>query len=173
MKIMTTSTPGGDLGGSVNPSDVAYMIHPFGDGPFPLLVINHGVSLDQKEPSFFPVIELRDAAVWFARQGCVVVGPVRPGYAATAIEKPERGLFRLFFEVGDCSEANFRDAGLAIASIDLSDIDRMSVQPFIKRDDIIVSLPLDAVAKAHQGVSAQLFEQKLEGKWELPSERVT
>ncbi|WP_024514231.1 dienelactone hydrolase family protein [Bradyrhizobium sp. Tv2a-2] len=118
---------------------LAYVIRPVGDGPFPLLVINHGVSLDAKERSFFPVIEFRDAAIWFARQGYVVVAPVRPGYGATAIEIPERGLFGLFFSgVGDCSDANFRDAGLAIASIDRWVIEYMSVQPFIKRDEVVV-----------------------------------
>ena len=118
---------------------LAYMIRPEGDGRYPLLVMNHGVSLDPKERSYFPVIEFRDAALWFARQGYVVVAPVRPGYGATAIEKPERGLFGLFFSgVGNCSDANFRDAGLAIASIDAWVIDYMSVQPFIKRDHVIV-----------------------------------
>ena len=118
---------------------LAYVIRPAGDGPFPLLVMNHGVSLDPKERSYFPVIEFRDAGLWFARQGYVVVAPVRPGYGATAIEKPERGLFGLFFSgVGNCSDANFRDAGLAIASLDMWVIDYMSVQPFIKQDEVIV-----------------------------------
>ena len=118
---------------------LAYVIRPIGKGPFPLLVMNHGVSLDPKERSYFPVIEFRDAALWFARQGYVVVAPVRPGYGATAIEIPERGLFGLFFSgVGNCSDANFRDAGLAIASINMWVIDYMSVQPFVKRDDVIV-----------------------------------
>ena len=76
---------------------LAYMVRPIGEGPFPLLIMNHGVSLDSKERSYFPVIEFRDAALWFARQGYVVVAPVRPGYGATAIEIPERGLFGLFF----------------------------------------------------------------------------
>ena len=118
---------------------LAYVIRPIGDGPFPLLVMNHGVSLDLKERSYFPVIEFRDAALWFAKQGYVVVAPVRPGYGASAIEIPERGLFGLFFSgVGDCSDANFRDAGLAIASLDMWVIDYMSTQPFIKRDDVVV-----------------------------------
>ena len=118
---------------------LAYMIRPTGEGPFPLLVMNHGVSLDPKERSYFPVIEFRAAALWFARQGYVVVAPVRPGYGATAIEIPERGLFGLFFSgVGNCSDANFRDAGLAIASINTWIIDYMSLQSFIKRDEVIV-----------------------------------
>jgi pimeloyl-ACP methyl ester carboxylesterase len=101
--------------------------------------MNHGVALDAKERSFFPVIEFRDAALWFARQGYVVVAPVRPGYGATAIEIPERGLFGLFFSgVGNCSDANFRDAGLAIASIDRWVMEYMSLQPFIKRDEVVV-----------------------------------
>jgi predicted dienelactone hydrolase len=103
---------------------LAYMVRPVGNGPFPLLVMNHGVSLDPKERSFFPVIEFRDAALWFAKQGYVVVAPVRPGYGATGIEIPERGLFGLFFSgVGNCSDANFRDAGLAIASLNMWVID--------------------------------------------------
>jgi dienelactone hydrolase len=118
---------------------LAYVIRPAGDGPFPLVVMNHGVSLDPKERSYFPAIEFRDAALWFSKQGYVVVAPLRPGYGATAIEKPERGLFGLFFSgVGNCSDANFRDAGLAIASLDMWVIDYMSTQPFIKRDDVIV-----------------------------------
>jgi pimeloyl-ACP methyl ester carboxylesterase len=64
---------------------------------------------------------------------------VRPGYGASAIEIPERGLFALFFSgVGNCSDANFRDAGLAIASLDMWIIDYMSTLPFIKRDNVIV-----------------------------------
>jgi dienelactone hydrolase len=118
---------------------LAYMIRPAGDGPFPLLVMNHGVSLDPKERSYFPAIEFRDAALWFAKRGYVVVAAVRPGYGASAIEVPERGLFGLFFSgVGDCSDANFRDAGLAIASLNMWLIDYMSTQPFIKGDDVVV-----------------------------------
>jgi dienelactone hydrolase len=119
---------------------LAYMVRPIGKGPFPLAVINHGVSLDPKERSYFPIIEFRDAAVWLAKQGYVVVAPVRPGYGAAAIEIPERGLFGLFFSgAGDCSDANFRDAGLAIASLDMWVVDYMSTQPFIKRDGVIVA----------------------------------
>jgi dienelactone hydrolase len=120
---------------------LAYLIRPIGGGggPFPLVVMNHGVSLDAKARSYFPVIEFRDAALWFARQGYVVVAPVRPGYGATAIEIPERGLFGLFFSgVGKCSDAEFREAGLAVASIDKWIIDYMSTQSFIKRDDVII-----------------------------------
>jgi invasion protein IalB len=35
---------------------------------------------------------------------------------------------------------------------------------------VIASLPLDNFAKTHQGAAAQIFEQKLEGKWEQPAD---
>jgi invasion protein IalB len=35
---------------------------------------------------------------------------------------------------------------------------------------LIASLPLDNFAKARQGAPAQVFEQKLEGKWEQPTD---
>ena len=119
---------------------LAYLIRPIGGGPFPLVVMNHGVSLDTTGRSYFPAIEFRDAALWFARHGYVVVAPVRPGYGATSIEIPERGLFGVFFSgVGKCSDAEFRDAGLAVASIDKWVIDYMSTQSFIKRNESSLS----------------------------------
>jgi len=118
---------------------LAHLIRPAGDGPFPLVVMNHGISLDATQRSYFPLIEFRDAALWFARQGYVVVAPLRPGYGATAIDVPERGLFGIFFSgVGKCSNAEFREAGLAVASIDKWIIEYMSTQSFIKGDDILI-----------------------------------
>jgi hypothetical protein len=35
---------------------------------------------------------------------------------------------------------------------------------------VISSLPLDNFAKAHRGPPAQVFEQKLEGRWEQPAD---
>jgi invasion protein IalB len=35
---------------------------------------------------------------------------------------------------------------------------------------VVAALPLDNFAKAHQGAPAQIFEQKLEGKWEQPTD---
>src|ERR1700753_1508742 len=47
---------------------IAYVVRPIGPGPFPLLIMNHGVSLNQQERAFFPLVEFRDAATWFAGQ---------------------------------------------------------------------------------------------------------
>ena len=73
----------------------AYVVRPVGDGPFPLVVMNHGVSLNQHERSFFPLVEFRDAAMWFARRGYMVVAPSGSGYGAAALDDPERGLYSI------------------------------------------------------------------------------
>ena len=61
----------------------AYVVRPVGGGPYPLLVMNHGISGDPQQRPFFPAIEYRDAAHWFARQGYFVVSPVRYGAVST------------------------------------------------------------------------------------------
>src|SRR5690242_16320572 len=48
---------------------LAYVVRPVGKGPFPLVIMNHGVAMNARERSFFPLVEFRDAALWFARQG--------------------------------------------------------------------------------------------------------
>src|SRR5262245_14505077 len=99
---------------------IAYVVRPLGDGPFPLAIMNHGVSLDPVQRSFFPPVEFRDAAMWFARRGYMVVAPAGPGYGAAALDVPEAGLFTMFFSrIGTCSNPNFRDAGLAVAQLNL------------------------------------------------------
>jgi hypothetical protein len=99
---------------------LAYLVRPVGDGPFPLAVMNHGVSLNPKERGFFPLVEFRDAATRFAKRGYLVVAPVGTGYGASAIDISERGLYGPFFSnVGKCSNPNFRAPGLAVAQVDL------------------------------------------------------
>jgi dienelactone hydrolase len=118
---------------------IAYVVRPVGDGPFPLVVMNHGVQLNPKERGFFPLVEFRDAAMWFARQGYMVVAPSGSGYGAAALDDPERGLYSLFYsKVGDCDNPNFRDAGLAVALIDKWIIDYMADQKLIVPDNVIV-----------------------------------
>lgn len=41
---------------------IAYVVRPVGDGPFPLAIMNHGVSLDPVQRGFFPLIEFRDGS---------------------------------------------------------------------------------------------------------------
>src|SRR4051812_22523931 len=118
---------------------LAYVVRPVGDGPFPLAIMNHGVSLKAQERSFFPLVEFRDAAMWFARRGYFVVAPVGTGYGAAAIDIPEHGLYGPFFsKVGKCSNPNFRAPGLAVALVDLWVIDYLTAEKRIVPKDVIV-----------------------------------
>jgi dienelactone hydrolase len=118
---------------------VAYVARPVGKGPFPLAVMNHGVQLDPQQRGFFPLVEFRDAALWFARRGYLVVAPTGPGYGAGALDVPELGLFSVFYaKVGQCDNPNFRDAGMAYAALDKWIIDYMTEQKFALPNSTIV-----------------------------------
>ena len=64
---------------------LAYVVRPLGDGPFPLVVMNHGISLDANQRTMFPTVEYRDAAFWFARRGYFVISPIRYGPVVSMI----------------------------------------------------------------------------------------
>jgi dienelactone hydrolase len=118
---------------------IAYVVHPAGNGPFPLVIMNHGVAMDPKERSFFPLVEFRDAAFWFARRGFLVIAPAGPGYGAAGLDIPERGIHSVFFQkIGKCSNPNFRDAGLAVAAIDLGTIKYLSGRKDVVANNVIV-----------------------------------
>jgi dienelactone hydrolase len=117
---------------------VAYVVRPAGNGPFPLAVMNHGVSLDPVGRSFFPLVEFRDAAMWFAQRGYMVVAPTG-GYGAAALDIPEQGIFSLFYsKIGKCENPNFRDAGMAVAALDKWIIDYMTEQKYAVPGNAIV-----------------------------------
>lgn len=117
----------------------AYLVRPVGDGPFPLVIMNHGVALNSTERSLFPLVEFPDAAKWFARRGYLVVAPVGSGFGASAIDIPERGIYGPFFsKVGKCSNPNFRDPGLAVAQANLWIIDYMVAEKRALPDGAIV-----------------------------------
>jgi dienelactone hydrolase len=118
---------------------IAYVVRPIGPGPFPLLIMNHGVSLNQQERAFFPLVEFRDAAMWFARRGYLVVAPAGSGYGAAALDTPERGLYSLFYsKIGRCTNPNFHSAGLAVALVDKWIIDYMVDEKVAVPDTAVV-----------------------------------
>jgi len=117
----------------------AYLVRPVGDGPFPMVIMNHGVSLNPTDRSFFPLVEFREAAMWFARRGNLVVAPVGSGYGAVAHDLRELGIYGLFFsKIGKCTNPNFRDAGLAVALVDLWIIEYMTKEKMAVPRDVIV-----------------------------------
>jgi dienelactone hydrolase len=118
---------------------LAYVVRPVGAGPFSLVVMNHGVSLNAQERAFFPLVEFRDAAMWFAQRGYMVVAPTGSGYGAAALDVPERGLHSVFFsKIGGCDNPNFHDAGLAVALLDKWIIDYMTDQKLVVPNRAVV-----------------------------------
>jgi dienelactone hydrolase len=118
---------------------IAYVVRPVGDGPFPLAIMNHGVSLDPVQRSFFPLVEFRDAAMWFARRGYMVVAP-SGSYGAAALEVADAGWFTgvFFSKIGKCSNPNFRDAGRAVAKLNLWIIEYMNTVKRIVPNNVVV-----------------------------------
>ena len=115
----------------------AYVVRPVGGGPYPLLIMNHGISGDPQQRGFFPFVEFRDAAHWFARRGYFVVSPVR--YGGVSIDQPEKGLFSLYFaDVRDCDKPNFRWPGLMIATLNQWVIDFMEKEAIVAPGKAIV-----------------------------------
>jgi dienelactone hydrolase len=116
---------------------LAWVVRPLGSGSRTLVLMNHGVSIDPEQRSFFPPIEYRAAAYWFAKRGHVVVSPIR--YGGTNLDKPDVGHFSLFFaDVGKCDKPNFRGPGLAIAELDQWVIDYMVNEGVAEPDKIII-----------------------------------
>ena len=116
---------------------LAYVVRPLGDGPFPLVVMNHGISLDANQRTMFPTVEYRDAAFWFARRGYFVISPVR--YGASSLDAQDRGLYgAVFGHVGSCDNPNFRGPGLAIATLNEWVIENMQKKKQIAPGKAIV-----------------------------------
>jgi dienelactone hydrolase len=116
---------------------LAYVVRPLGDGPFPLVVMNHGISLDANQRAMFPTVEYRDAAFWFARRGYFVISPVR--YGASSLDAQDRGIFgAVFGHVGSCDNPNFRGPGLAIATLNEWVIENMQKKKQIAPGKAIV-----------------------------------
>jgi dienelactone hydrolase len=106
------------------------VFRPPGDGPFPMVLMNHGTTRNALERIYFPLLEFNAAAEWFAVRKYVVVAPQRPGHGDTG------GPF--YEEVAPCDDPQFRDAGMAVAEADTVALGFMTAQPFIEGGDIIV-----------------------------------
>src|SRR5229473_4269737 len=82
--------------------------------------------------SVTPRFGLRDRATWWSHLYALDTVRLRS-------KSPSEVCSDFFFSgVGKCSDAEFREAGLAVASIDKWIIDYMSTQSFIKRNEVII-----------------------------------
>src|SRR5260370_14982520 len=106
------------------------VFRPPGEGPFPLVLMNHGTTGNAVQRLYFPLLEFNDAALWFARRGFAVAAPQRPGHGDTG------GPF--FEDVGQCRDSDFLSSGLAVAAADQAALSYMTAQPFIESDGIVV-----------------------------------
>jgi len=99
--------------------------------------MNHGIAIAPDQRFFFPPIEYRDTAFWFAKQGYMVVSPIR--YGATNATVESAGLFSLFAaDVGKCDNPDFRGPGLQIARLDRWVIDYFLQEKVIDPKDRII-----------------------------------
>ena len=106
------------------------VFRPRGEGPFPLVVMNHGTAQDPVQRQYFPLLEFEAAALWFVEQGFVVAAPQRPGYGETG------GVF--LEDQANCAPSDFLNAGRAGAADIRSAIDYMTTQPFVLKDGVVV-----------------------------------
>jgi dienelactone hydrolase len=106
------------------------VFRPPGEGPFPLVVMNHGTTQNPVHRQYFPILEFEAAALWFVEQGFVVAAPQRPGHGETG------GIF--LEDQANCAPSDFLDAGRAGAANIQSAIDYMMTQSFVLKDGVIV-----------------------------------
>src|SRR3954470_19777229 len=80
----------------------ATILRPEGQGPYGVVILNHGVSASQRERARESSDLLINAAAVFARRGFAVVMPLRRGFGATGGEMTE--------DPGSCSNPDYKRA---------------------------------------------------------------
>jgi dienelactone hydrolase len=106
-----------------------HIFHPSGQGPFPLVVINHGIPVSihdiRNEKPGFSI-----ASAWFADHGYVVVVPLRPGFGESEGPYLESS--------GPCSNRDYVQEGRATAGIESAIVQAAANIPGVDRSRIIV-----------------------------------
>jgi dienelactone hydrolase len=108
----------------------ALVFRPPGEGPFPLVVINHGTlqSMARRMSLSAPVFAA--ASRWFVERGFSVVVPQRLGHGETGGSYLE--------DRGRCADPDYRQAGLGAARSIEAAIAYMTAQPFVQGTGIIL-----------------------------------
>lgn len=112
---------------------------PPGDGPFPLVVINHGKAFG--DPRFDPRARFVAASREFLKMGYVVALPMRPGFSKSTGSYVD-------------SKCNIRAGGLTQAEVVDEFIDTLKAKPFIDAKNILV------VGQSHGGLTVMALSTK-------------
>ena len=106
------------------------VFRPPGNGPFPLVVINHGSTQNEIRRASLRTPEYAALTVWLVARGHAVAVPQRPGHGKTAGPYYE--------DQGGCANADFRKAGLNAAASIAAALDFMTHQKFIQKTGVLV-----------------------------------
>lgn len=98
--------------------------HPDGDGPFPLVILNHGRAVSAEQRAQPARQRLEQAARYFVRKGFAVAVPTRLGYGQTAaLGDPEDG--------GPCDRSQWQAAVQAGLTQLVATLNHMQAQPWV------------------------------------------
>ena len=103
---------------------------PSGEGPFPLVVINHGSTQVSARRASYADPGFGAAVGWFVDRGYAVALPQRPGHGETGGPYLE--------EQDGCDNADFHRAGLATADSIEAAISYLRSQPFVRGEGIVI-----------------------------------
>ncbi len=103
---------------------------PDGNGPFPLVVINHGSPAGAGERLIMRRQRYASSSAWFVSHGFAVVVPLRRGYGATGGPWKE--------DYGSCNGPDYFNTGLAAADDIEAAIAYMRQQPYVDGKRVIV-----------------------------------
>jgi dienelactone hydrolase len=108
---------------------VARVVRPAGQGPYPLVVLNHGSPRDEADRPRMSPSGLAAQARRFALGGWVAVAMLRRGYGAST------GAWAEGF--GACNSADYTRAGLASASDIASTVRHFQKLPYVDRNKVV------------------------------------
>jgi dienelactone hydrolase len=107
----------------------ARVFRPAGDGPFPLVVINHGTPVSLNDAASEKLGFTR-AAQWFAAQGYVTVVALRPGFGASDGPYLE--------SAGPCRDRDYLRGGRATGEIEGAIVESAAKLPGVDAHRIVV-----------------------------------
>ena len=109
----------------------ATVLRPEGQGPFGVVVLNHGVSASPRERAKESSDLLINAAAVFARRGYVVVMPLRRGFGATGGDMAE--------DPGSCANPDYRRAEQNAADDVMAAYDFARTLPYVDGSRMILA----------------------------------